>query len=576
MKKHITPLLTKSGNVNPNVNDPDWFVKKSLTPLLEWILQVTKNLPENLLITERVKCIKDKVFEVPTCDTPLCNKHTKWNTKTKSFAKHCSRQCTNKDIKVKEKIKNTCIENHGVDNYSKHPDFKKKAQATSYKKYGVSNPSQSQQIKDSIKNTFDNKYGGHPQRNAEIREKSQDTCNTRYGAPSPLESQTIANDIKESFNRKYGGDSPFCDPDVREKAKQTVVNKFGKTSATQSHIPDSVLSTLDDAREMQKMNQTHSLSQIGVELGVSKSTVSKRFQHHDITPILHHTSTFEDEVYAYLKSISEVDIIRNDRKLIQPHEIDLLIPAKKIAIECNGLYWHCELSGNKNKHYHLNKTAQAEKHGYHLVQITDLEWNQKQPIVKSRLASLLGLNNRLYARKTKIQEVSYQDAKHFLVENHIQGDCSSSVRLGLYMHSQLCALMTFGKPRYNKKAQWELLRYCSLREHNVIGGASKLLNHFEKTYQPQSLLSYSDRAWNTGNLYKSLGFDFVENSPPNYYYLDKHIMKLFHRSVFQKHKLPKLLENVDMTRTEWENMQAHGFDRYWNCGNSVWLKGNTK
>lgn len=77
--------------------------------------------------------------------------------------------------------------------------------------------------------------------------------------------------------------------------------------------------------------------------------------------------------------------------------------------------------------------------------------------------------------------------------------------------------MTFGKSRFNKKYDWELLRYCTLSNFNIIGGASKLLSYFKKNYGG-SIITYADKRWSAGNLYKQLGFTQLKDSPPAYWY----------------------------------------------------------
>ena len=49
--------------------------------------------------------------------------------------------------------------------------------------------------------------------------------------------------------------------------------------------------------------------------------------------------------------------------------------------------------------------------------------------------------------------------------------------------------MTLGKPRYNKKYEWELLRLCTQGGLRVIGGASKLFKYFIKTYNIPELIT---------------------------------------------------------------------------------------
>jgi hypothetical protein len=76
-------------------------------------------------------------------------------------------------------------------------------------------------------------------------------------------------------------------------------------------------------------------------------------------------------------------------------------------------------------------------------------------------------------------------------------------------------------------------------------------------------------------MYENLGFKLTHYSNPNYVYVKAgkitQITELFSRQKFQKHKLSKLLEIYDENLSEWENMQLNGYDRYWDCGNAVYV-----
>jgi len=137
-------------------------------------------------------------------------------------------------------------------------------------------------------------------------------------------------------------------------------------------------------------------------------------------------------------------------------------------------------------------------------------------------------------------------------------------------NKKLLAIMTFGKSRFSKHAEYELLRYCSLKNHNIVGGASKLLREFQRQYPDKSIISYSKKEFNTGNMYSKLGFKKIHSSSPAYYYT-KDYSTIHNRVAFQKHKLASLLENYDSNLSEWDNMQNNGYDRIWDCGNDVWL-----
>ena len=128
--------------------------------------------------------------------------------------------------------------------------------------------------------------------------------------------------------------------------------------------------------------------------------------------------------------------------------------------------------------------------------------------------------------------------------------------------------MSFGKNRISSDVEWELLRFSSKKGVSVVGGASKLFKYFLNNFTG-GIVSYSDRRYSLGNMYSKLGFAFSHFSEPNYFYF-KISSLLESRQKYQKHKLPRLLENFDISLTEVENMQNNGFDRIFDCGNSVW------
>ena len=131
--------------------------------------------------------------------------------------------------------------------------------------------------------------------------------------------------------------------------------------------------------------------------------------------------------------------------------------------------------------------------------------------------------------------------------------------------------MSFGKNRFSSEVEWELLRFVSKKYISVVGGASKLFKHFVNNYSNGlGIVSYSDRRYSQGNMYSKLGFKFSHNSQPNYFYF-KNSLHLESRQKYMKHKLSNLLEVFDESLTEVENMKNNGFNRIWDCGNSVWI-----
>lgn len=246
-------------------------------------------------------------------------------------------------------------------------------------------------------------------------------------------------------------------------------------------------------------------------------------------------------------------------------EIDIFISNKSIGIEFDGLYWHS--SRFNNRHEHLEKTEACIEKGIKLIHVFEDEWKFKKRIVINRLKSILGKTvGRIFARKCDVKEIDVSLARKFLDKYHIQGYVQSNVRLGLIYKNRLVAVMTFGKPRFNKKYEWELLRFATLGSFNVVGGVGKLFKYFTNNYQG-SVISYSDRRWGNGSVYEKIGMKKVGTTSPNYFYINHE--KRYSRYLFQKHKLKDKLPIFDENLSEVENMKNNGYYQIWDCGNDV-------
>lgn len=288
------------------------------------------------------------------------------------------------------------------------------------------------------------------------------------------------------------------------------------------------------------------------------------------------TSRKEESLFNMISSIYKGEIIHHNgsRKVIPPYELDIYLPERKLAFEFDGIFWHSETNGGKDPKYHLMKTEMCERNGIQLIHVFESEFERKHDIVESRIRNRLGdYDNVVYARKCAVRKVDFRDAEPFLNENHLQGSVKSSVNLGLFHGDEMVSLMTFRKPRMNVKYEWELLRFCSKLGYHVVGGAGKLLRHFEIEHNPKSLISYADRRWSTGKLYSALGFEFSHSSQPSYWYFKlNNPFNLKNRMQFQKFRLKGILEKYDNSLTEVQNMRNNGYDRIFDCGNLVFVK----
>ena len=280
-------------------------------------------------------------------------------------------------------------------------------------------------------------------------------------------------------------------------------------------------------------------------------------------------SAAEVELNEYIRSIYDGVVISSDRQALGNKEIDIFLPELNIGIEFNGLYWHSEIqliSNGYSPKKDFEKYKLATSNGIRLIQIFEDEWKYKPNIVKSMLASILNKSqNRIYARKTEIKEISASEANAFVKDNHIQGSGRSNVRYGLYHDGTLVSVMTFSKSNLSRKVNtWEVDRFCSVLGTNVVGGASKLFSKFLKEHKPDTVISYSDNRWNTGKVYEHIGMIKDKQTTPGYWYFYRGQCERIHRFTLRKNS------NDEPQLTEWENRVKQGYNRVWDCGHTLW------
>ena len=281
----------------------------------------------------------------------------------------------------------------------------------------------------------------------------------------------------------------------------------------------------------------------------------------------HPNKKIENEIYEFLKQQGIKDIITNDRTVISPKEIDILIPSKKLAIELDGLYWHSEIY--KDKNYHSDKSNLLKKHGYHTIHIFEDEWNNKKEIVCSRLKNILNITSDvIYARQCTIKEISGSICNPFLNKYHLQGAVTCKIKLGMFYKNDLIAVMTFSTPRlslgYKTSNKFVELSRFATNGCSVVGGASKFLKYFTNQYTVKKIISYADIRWarEDKNLYQKIEFKLISKTLPGYFWCKGG--KRYHRFKFTKSNLIK--SGFDCKKTECEIMHENGYYRIWDCG----------
>lgn len=258
-------------------------------------------------------------------------------------------------------------------------------------------------------------------------------------------------------------------------------------------------------------------------------------------------------------------VIRHDNSF--GVELDLLIPEHNVAVEVNGIYFHSDRIPNKNRH--SRKTKVCLDAGVKLFHFTDADVNTKLPIVLSMINNSCGMSKKIFARNLTLRCVDYAEAKSFFENNHISESATFSKAYGLYSDGTLVCCMSFAKARFSKEYEWEIIRFATILNTVVVGGASKLFKEFIRDVRPSSVMSFADRRFGDGGVYIHLGMHYVRTTDVGYSYHSKN--KVISRFKAQKHKLPALLgEKFDPNLSERDNMLKSGYYKLYDCGHNVY------
>lgn len=463
---------------------------------------------------------------------PVCKGPKKFYGFTKQYRTYCSQKCKGSDPKFKEKIKKTCLEKYGTTTPLTNKKIKEKTIKTNLEKYGVENVSQSEIIKEKIKETHLNKYGS-----------------THVMHVDSIKNQVI------------------------EKAKQTKSENFYNKLLYSDRLKK-LVTPLFKLEEYKGTIYNHEfLCNKCNKKFISKMVAGRTPNCPDCFPKIDFCSKNEYLLFDFCQELINGEIIQSDRSQITPYELDIYIPSHNLALELNGLYWHSEKSGRRDKNYHIYKTRKCSEKGIRLIHIFEDEWINKQEIVKSIIKNKLKLNkNKIYAKKCIIKDIDIKQSEDFLNNNHIKGFIQSGINIGLFYNNELIALLSVEKSNFNKNYDWEILRFCTILDTTVVDGFSKLLKYFILN-NPGSIITYSDLRYSTGKFYLDNGFKFLHTSKPNYFYL-KNSFERLSRNEFNKNKLSQILENFDPNLSEWNNMRMNGYDRIWDCGDNVFAYNN--
>ena len=208
-----------------------------------------------------------------------------------------------------------------------------------------------------------------------------------------------------------------------------------------------------------------------------------------------------------------------------------------------------------------------------IVNIWEDQWQYEKEKVKSKILSLFGLTKRIHGRETSIIQLDNSQLIEFLKSNHLNVPIKAKYKYGLQKGDELVAVMSFSKGRQIERSgvtynSFELLRFCNKLNTTVVGGVSKLLNHFIKNINPDDIMTYIDADWSNGHSLDSLGFKRVEHKPKMEFWLNTNTGEREYPHVVLN-KYGKPMDNAEFDKSRF--LKHYGYKTITNSGSYKYI-----
>lgn len=414
----------------------------------------------------------------------------------------CSKLCANKYRS--QRTKEVLLEKYGVENVSQVPEIHEKQIA------GIR--AKSAQTTEKIKAVMQEKYGGMGTASPVLRAKIEGTMQEKYGITNPDESPEFRKKISEALKSdkviqkkiknsriKYGTDYPAQSEIVQLAMQETCMKHYG--------VPFSGM--IPEAKEKAKRTCEELY-------GVPYALLTEKARRNAVASLAKNPKGYRiSKLNLRFEEFFKEKGIELEREfyLERSKSADFRVAGTDVLIEIDPAYTHSDLPNHWNSEglppsAQLDRTELIESKGYRCVHVFDWDdWD--------KIAAMFTPKQTIYARNCILESIKPEVANKFLdqfhLQNHVRG---TKFAYGLYYNDTLVSVMTFGKPRYNKNYEWELLRLCSHADYRITGGAARMFSQFIKDANPSSVISYCDRAKFKGEVYNQLGFSLHHVSDP--------------------------------------------------------------
>lgn len=214
---------------------------------------------------------------------------------------------------------------------------------------------------------------GGPFASKEVRKKCEET----WGCTSPACNQEVKDKISESVHNLWINDDEYSE-NFRESWYKTTLTKY-------QQINPNILD-YDGEKFTYKCPVCGEITYFGLQFLCRRLKWNIDLCSNCIPKA--GISNLEKNMLNYIKEIYSGEIIENDKNVIKPKELDIVLPELKLAFEFDGKYWHMdsrifyendynsvkEKTAKEIWEYDNQKIKLCENVGYKLIRIKEIDW----------------------------------------------------------------------------------------------------------------------------------------------------------------------------------------------------------
>ena len=476
--------------------------------------------------------------------------------------------CPNKECRTKKR-KESCRKKYGVDIATKSVEIKSKSSKT---KGGSGN------CVESYKDEIISLYNSEPNisvleiskrfnlgrtsliyamkewgldTTGNIQEKTKKTNKERYGEEYYLKTEEGKKKLKETIKNRYGDENIYNTDkgnEILETRKNTCLEKYGVENSLL--IPKNLESN-EKKRQQKRIDsgkvyyKGKTVKEWAKDKEMAVSSVYGRIQKYG-TGALDKEKNRSELESLFANFLDDYNIKYKTEVQIENSRCDFLID--KLIVELDGFYWHSD-AVIKNDNYHQEKRLLYIDNGYTPTFFRQNElYADKFDIVKSIVLNKLSKSTKIHARKCNIYGVDNKIANKFLKENHLMGQ-GQGKSIGLFYENELVSIMQIKR---TKDKNYDISRFCHKKFYSVIGGFSKLVKYIENNIDINSLSTFIDLRYGSGNYLENFDFKHISTNI-SFGWTDGRI--IYHRMKFPGNSGYK-----------------EGFFKIWDCGQSRYSK----